>query len=574
MDRTSIENKIEEFRTVFLDEKWVWRKGQKDAIISIIETYVNKTNNVVILDAPVGSGKSIIALCSSWILNQIGKKGYILASDIALQEQYEKDLHKISLGYGSVKGIDNYMCIDNLEKNSLGTCRIRSKSPKSMHCYDECPYFGARDRASKSSTSLLNYAYWLIMQNYANQHSDEQFFPKRDFTFCDEAHKILDIIQNHYAPRFDKNLKEKLEKLTNFFIIHHMKNYSAILQSIIVDVKILYAEDNQDRLHEILSRIEENVESYIPSYEKLKESIKINYPKDTPPKEWREALNICEWVKDFHCKLEDYCDIIEQTSTRNIIKNPSSDTEIVFNCLEESYMMKKYFHQWTGFTILMSATFADPLDYLRSISLPGAKYIKVASTFNFDKSPIYFYNKRKMSYTQIEANLPWLCSTINNILDKHPTENGIIHSASYSLTMKIMEGLSPRNKKRMLVYSGTQEKKQVLEILKRDNSKVLLGPSLIEGLDLKDNISRFQIFAKVPYLSLSDKFVKVKMQLNPAWYRWTAIINILQGTGRSVRHETDYAVTYILDASLADLIHNSRKSFPSEFMARIKIVSD
>ena len=163
-------------------------------------------------------------------------------------------------------------------------------------------------------------------------------------------------------------------------------------------------------------------------------------------------MRLCEWVKDFHCKIEDYCDIISQTSTRNIIKNPASDNEIVFNCLEESYMMKKYFHQWTGFTILMSATFADPIDYLRSIALTGAKYIKVASSFNFEKSPIYFYNKRRMSYTQLEANLPWMCSTINEILDKHPKENGIIHSASYSLTMKILEGLSHRNKK--IIYAN------------------------------------------------------------------------------------------------------------------------
>ena len=574
MNREQIEHKIEEFRTVFLDEKWNWRKGQKDAITSIIETYLNKTHNVVILDAPVGSGKSVIALCASWILNQIGKTGYILASDIALQEQYEKDLKKINLFYGSVKGVDNYMCVDNLEKNSLGTCRIRSKPASAMHCYDECPYFSARNRASKSQTSLLNYAYWLIMQNYANQHADDMLFPPRDFTFCDEAHKILDIIQNQYAPRFDKNITEKLEKITNFFNVHRMRNYSADLHSILLDINLLQGEENQDKLFRILTNIESNIENFLPSYDKLKESIKLNYPKDTPPKEWREALRICEWVKDFHCKIEDYCDIISQTSTRNIIKNPSGNNEITFNCLEESYMMKKYFHQWTGFTILMSATFADPVEYIRSIALSGAKYIKVQSTFNFDKSPIFFYNQRRMSYNQIEANLPWLCATINEILDKHPHENGIIHSASYSLTMKILEGLSPKNKRRILVYSGTQEKKQVLEMLKKDNSKVLMGPSLLEGLDLKDNISRFQIFAKVPYLSLSDKFVKVKMQINPGWYRWAAVLAILQGTGRSVRHETDYAVTYILDASLADLIHNSRKSFPIEFMSRIKIVSD
>ena len=111
-------------------------------------------------------------------------------------------------------------------------------------------------------------------------------------------------------------------------------------------------------------------------------------------------------------------------------------------------------------------------------------------------------------------------------------------------------------------------------MLKHDSSKVLMGPSLTEGLDLKDSISRFQIIPKISYPSLSDKFIKVKMQINPAWYRWRTIISILQGIGRSVRHENDYAVTYILDACLSDLIHTSRRSFPIEFFNRLKIVNE
>jgi Rad3-related DNA helicase len=109
-------------------------------------------------------------------------------------------------------------------------------------------------------------------------------------------------------------------------------------------------------------------------------------------------------------------------------------------------------------------------------------------------------------------------------------------------------------------------------MLKTSKNKVLIGPSLVEGLDLKDDWSRFAIFAKVPYLGLSDKFVATKLKIDPEWYRQQAIISILQGVGRSVRSETDYAITYFLDASLSDLIHNNRKSFPDEFLKRIKVV--
>jgi ATP-dependent DNA helicase DinG len=570
MNSLRLNELIEEFRITFLGELWQWRKGQKEAIIEIINAYNNGIKTVIV-DAPVGSGKSILAMCASWIFNKIDKKCYILASDISLQEQYEKDFKKFNLNWGSIKGIDNYLCIDNNEKNSLGTCRIRNIQARKMSCYNECPYYYARDIASKTSTSLLNYAYWLISQNYVNQHLDEPIFPPRQVTFCDEGHKILDIIQNHYSPRFDKKTIEKLEKLTEFFAVFKVKDHIRDFSDIKSNIGKLYRTDNQDTLHEILLEIELSFEEYFPSVERLKKKVEEDYPHDNPPREWKEALRNCDWLKDLHCKVEDYNDIIEKTSTRNIIKNPTGEDELTFNCLEESYMMHKYFHQWTGFTVLMSATFADPSKYLRSIALNTAKYIKMDSNFSFEKSPIYFYNRRRMTYNQIEANLPWLYKKIDEILENHKHESGIIHTASYDLAMKIYEHIPKRHRRRILVYNGTEEKRQVLDMLKVNKDKVLLGPSLLEGLDLKDDWSRFAIFAKVPYLSLSDKFVATKLKINPEWYREKAILNILQGTGRSVRSETDWAVTYILDGALADLIHNSRKSFPSEFLNRIII---
>lgn len=572
MSIEQIEANILEFQEIFLPKTFQWRKGQKEAITTIIETYYNKTHNIVILDAPVGSGKSIIAMAVAYILNQDDKTGYILASDIALQEQYQKDFTSFNITWGNIKGIDNYLCIDNMEKNSLGTCRIRNLNPHQMHCYGECPYFSARDHAAQTPSTLLNYAYWLIMMNYVYERSDEPLFAPRDFTICDEGHKLLDIIQSHYSPRIDKMFIDKLDKLTHFFAVYKVRDHYRNYQSIKVNTKSLFGIDNQDKLLSVLSDIELDLECYLSTVSLFKDAVQKQYPQENPPKEWRDALRLCDWLKDVHCKIEDYVEIMQKTSTRNLIKNPTGEDELTFNCLEESYLMNKYFHKWNKFTVLMSATFADPSDYLRSIALKGAKYIKMDSNFSFEKSPIYFYNKRRMSYNQIEANLPWLYKTLNGILDNHAKESGIIHSASYDLALKIFNNLSPKNKKRVLVYNGTEEKRQVLDLLKRKKGMVLLGPSLTEGLDLKDEWSRFQIFAKVPYLSLGDIFVKTKLSINPDWYRWKAIVAVLQGTGRSVRSETDWAVTYILDGSLADLIHSSRKSFPNEFLRRIIVV--
>lgn len=568
----NIDSYLDEFKETFFPDNFEWRVGQREAIVAIIQAYEANTK-LVILDAPVGSGKSIIGMAVAWILNQNKRKGFILASDIALQEQYEKDFKKANIAWGSVKGIDNYICSDNMERHSLGTCKIRNKAAKQMYCYVDCPYYTARDTAAESPTALLNYAYWLIHMNYVNVGMDDPPFPPRDFIVCDEAHKILDIIQSHYSPKFDVKTLEKLEKLTDFFKLYRLGDHTRDFIDIRDYIKELYKIEDNEQLHDLIGGIRDVLQyAYRKTWEKFKDEVKKQYPRDDPPKEWKEALRLCDWVKDLHCKLDDYHTMINKTSTDYIVKNPSSDNkELTFNCIEESWMMERYFHQWTGFTVLMSATFGDPSKYLKSIAAKSAKYIKMDSQFDFTESPIYFYNKRKMSYKQIEGNLPWMFAKVDEILDNHPNDNGIIHTASYDLALKIHNGMSRKHRSRVLVYNGTEEKRGQLEELKMGKNKILMGPSLLEGLDLKDSWSRFQIFAKVPYLSLSDKFVARKLQINPDWYREKAILNILQGTGRSVRNEKDWAITYILDGALGDLIHSSRKSFPPEFMKRLII---
>jgi len=576
MDKSQIELYFKEFKETFLPEEFEWRRGQKEAIEGIIEAYFNPDIDTVILDAPVGSGKSLIAMCTAWILTQSGKKGYLLASDIALQDQYEKDFSRFRLNWGSIKGVDNYICIDNMDRNSMGTCRIKNLNPYNMDCFGDCPYYSARKRASDSSASLLNYAYWLVHMNYVNMimSEDKQLFKPRDFTICDEGHKVLDIVQNNYSPRVDDKTIEKIEKLTDFFLLYKVRNHSTDYVRIKELIRSLWLEEDQDKLLSILEQIHELLKNYLGSIEKLKDRAQEDYPKDNPPKEWREALWISSWLTDLEYKFADYVDIIQRTSTRNLVKNPQGEDTIVFNCLKESYLMHKYFHRWTGFRVFMSATFADPSDYLLSISLRGAKYIKVSNSFSFEKSPIYYYNKRKMSYSKINENLPWLYSKINEILDKHSNESGIIHTASYDLSLKIFQNIDKKHRNRILIYNGTEEKRKILEILKKNKNKILMGPSLTTGLDLKDDWSRFLIIAKIPYLSLGDRFVSAKLKISPSWYQWKTIIETLQSVGRSIRNENDWCVGYILDGCLSDLIHNSRKSFPEEFIKRIKVIDE
>ena len=99
-----------------------------------------------------------------------------------------------------------------------------------------------------------------------------------------------------------------------------------------------------------------------------------------------------------------------------------------------------------------------------------------------------------------------------------------------------------------------------------------MGPSLIEGLSLNDDLCRFQIIMKIPYPSLADKFISAKQKFNPQWYSETASIAMLQGVGRGVRNEKDWCVTFVLDGCCNNLLQMSGYMFPPEFRNRIQII--
>ena len=62
----------------------------------------------------------------------------------------------------------------------------------------------------------------------------------------------------------------------------------------------------------------------------------------------------------------------------------------------------------------------------------------------------------------------------------------------------------------MKVPESHTRMKMYEEHLVSKDPTILVSPSLMEGIDLVDDLSRFQIIVKVPYASLGDKHVKKK----------------------------------------------------------------
>ena len=563
-------------------ENFEFREGQLDVIVDIILTFFEGEKSLYLLDAPTGSGKSIIAMTVAGFLGKYNMKGYILASDLSLQTQYERDIAKISVRWGSVKGVDNYTCAVNGEKFSLGDCRLKNisyEAAEELPCFRECGYLMNRKRAIQSPVAVLNYAFWLIQRNYVEGKMQDRGrgvpFPARDFTICDEAHKVPEIVQNHFSPKIGAESYSKIEELYSFLRKKGFPSPTRTPSSVKSVIDKVIREKNPTDLYIALKELELVLGEYVKRGSQLKDNVAENFPKEAEvPKDWRIALLQVDYLKDLHCKFEDYNHIISQVGLDYMIKNPQESGTVVFNCLEESYMMNRHFHEQAKFKLLMTATMGDPRDFMKAIGASKCKYRRMESRFNFERSPIFFYPEKRMSMSQREGNFEWMKNKVSNIMIKHPEERGIIHSGSYEISSKVFHALEPSQQSRIILYTNSQEKDKALKDFVKSKNGILMGPSLLEGLDLYEDHSRFQVFLKVPFPSLGDKFVSAKMNYQPEWYDWKTITAILQGIGRSVRSEDDWAVTYFLDGCLSDLFKRRRSSFPSEFQKRIRVTKD
>jgi len=581
-----------------------FRPYQRETITAIVNQYLQDSNSTIIIDAPTGTGKSIIAMWASYVLRQLGNKGYIVTSDKALQEQYEYDFSQYNTGWPSIQGIDNYNCEVNGLPFSLGECKMRGYSyaqAERLPCARMCDYLNNRKKAVDAPVTLVNYSFWLIQQNYvnykmalremakegksqmisdvtSNQYSEildayDNFFPfkKRDFCFFDEAHKIDEIVQQHFSPSLKKFSLLKIGTLTDFMMQQGIR-VPIVSKSFINDLmNEILIEENKEKLLIQLGKVKGFLWSVLKGRDELNKKAKYKYGIDVNnslPRKWQKMFSQLDYLKDVHCKIEDYLEIIETTGIESMLFSQNvQEGEIKLMCLSEAHLIKKHLHQRAGFKVFMSATIGEPKTYMKVMGIDNAKFIRLSNGFSYDRSPIIFVDRWKMSMAHKKESLPEAIKMLDQILEKHKGHRGLIHTGSYEFSQYIKGHTS--HIKRIIEYNKSSEKKDALVKFKNTMNGVIMGPSILEGLDFKDDICRFQIFFKVPYPSLGDPLTSAKIKHSPGWYDWKTGITIQQGAGRSIRNKEDWAVTYILDACFGNLI-NKLESFPDNFKNRIK----
>lgn len=521
-------------------------------VINRIEKAFSTGKKFVICCAPTGSGKSFIAktlanasTAPSKIFEQLirsydaykmdfdGNYSYeqecrdepafgtfALTITKSLQDQYQELFTDTNL----LKGKTNYVC--DVDKNydvELAPCTFAPTLRDNCWAENRCPYYNARNEAMLANFGVLNYKMFLSLPSHIKQ---------KTFLICDEASELEDELIRQFSAEIN------YEKLDNY--------------NIPCDVLIT---DNRDRAYNWVGVLLENITNELTAFlnkankkqNLISQSEKIKY----------------QFLKNMHRSLTiisahwHECEFVIDIDSKRVILTPL-----------HANTLSKYIFNHGEKVVLMSATIIDHKHFAKSLGITDYEYVEVDSTFDPTKSPIYISSKYKLNYKTLNNALPGICEQIKAIIDHHKTDKGIIHTHSNDITSFIKERL--RGNKRLLCRDTNNTNEEILKIHNESvDPTILVSPSLVYGIDLKDELARFQIIVKLPFLPLSSKRIKRLFDLDSAWYENKMLNAVVQASGRATRNKDDYSSTYILDGNFINVVKRARGKLPKYFIDRI-----
>lgn len=544
-------------------KKSVLRTGFKVEILDEDDYYgfiVDKDRRYLLDDFTIthNCGKSGVAVGLGKYLNSIGfptasrdksyKKGsWFLTTQKILQNQYVKDFGPPKGVMASIKSSSNYRCSfyrKNACSESLPLLQDAEEgSPFFKSCMFGCIYRNAKKEFLRSNLSVTNFSYFLTI-TAANRSGDVQaskHVVPRELLIIDECHTIEDELSKHIQVSVNENfalthLKVTMpDDLTTQYKAHKWIRdlYGPSLQEKMAEISRDIADLSKDNEEsEEIKRLATNLDRLAKHWTKVQQFLML-YEKDN----W--VFNHVERWNKVPQKLE-------------------------FKPIDVGAYSHEYLFRFGRRVLMMSATILNKEAFCESIGInpDEAAFISIDSPFPVENRPVVYIPTGKMTKTDIERTLPKVTNAVRELLKDHAGEKGVIHSRTFYISKYLMEKVGSD---RLMTHESGNRDDVIHEFMREKRDVVLVSPSSTEGLDLKGDMSRFQIICKIYWPYLGDKLVKKRMNKYRRWYAYQAAKAIVQAVGRSIRTQDDYAVTYILDSSWEPFYYKNKDLFPKYF---------
>jgi ATP-dependent DNA helicase DinG len=504
-----------------------YRKGQKEAIDQAKAAF-KAGKRFVVIEAPTGSGKSAIAVTFA----REAKSSYILTAQKILQEQYVRDFPDLSL----MKGRSNYACLVAPTHAAAAPCITGRRFPQ---C-DDCPYFAAKETAIAANTATMNYAYYLAELNYSGG------FQPRELLILDEAHNAEAALMSFIGITLSDS------KLASVGLAER-------IPATLDDLEYFdFAEEILPMFNKQSTKLEELLK-------------KTNSTSDAAIAQMQNKQYLDNQIRRIHMlKISREEDFVEWVVERG--RNTEGQW-LTFKPVKVSSFAQSLLFDFADKVLMLSATILDSSTYLRSLGIhpEQAEVIRVDSEFPPENRPIYVRPVAKMTRHTLEQEMPKLMKEIVELFESHPNDKGVIHAHSYKIAGYIAKHLPKQLQHRLVTHFDSHGREAALDKhVQSIHPTVLLTPSMTEGIDLADDLSRWQVICKIPYPYLGDPQVAKRKDIDPAWYDWKTCLTVVQAYGRSIRSADDYAVTYVLDADFGTFVKRQQKRLPGWFLEAIQ----
>ena len=500
-----------------LPEKFTsWRPGQLQTAAKIAAS----SKYAYLLDAPTGSGKSLVAAAAQRLLD---KSVVYLATTKQLQDQLLADFPYAR----TLKGRSNYICIkypkmfpnisaEDCTHTENNECKLRGK----------CPYIRAKREALAAPLAVLNTAYFLSEANYVGGFSGQELLVIDEFdTVEDQLMSFIEVVITQ-------------RQLSSLHVAPPM--YRTKFES-----WVDWARRTLSELMPQLRQLERETEG---------DWTTVDF----------KALRAKRNLRRLVGKLEFFVKEVNSTW----VWYPGED-RWVFKPVWISRYANATLWKHTKKILGMSATILDPRQVCANVGLTlGDRrydYVALPSPFPKENRPVYYEPCANVVAKQMDVALRKLIKAVKGIMDKHPKDRILVHTVSYKVRDYLMKNIGDSR----LVTHSTRDRAEVLSKFKASTTpQVLISPSMDRGIDLPDEECRVVVIAKVPYADLGDAQVNRRIYGSKDgnnWYSHKTISTIVQMAGRAVRSKGDYAVTYILDEQFGKLYGEHRALFPAWF---------
>lgn len=526
------------------------RTEQKQVLEQISDNWEDK--KYIILELGTGVGKSGIAkTVANW-----SKDAFIVTDTKQLQQQYLDDFEREN-NIASIKGRANYQCNRNPRLNcENGPCNLKMQDIKIQSCFKTCKYYCARTKALATKIVITSYAYLFRAFDCAG------FWKKRQLMVFDECHLLENQLINFAC--FEINPKE----LEDNYGLYDSLGTVADIKHAMRPFTYEGWDNNEDRFIETFDLVDKK-------HKELFDIIKEELGTETDAANLDEETldNLSTTHKLFYKldKLLKKMEWFQSFKKDDWIISPTPDGVLQFIPLYIDSLFAKMCDHWADKFLFMSATILDTEGFISDLGIDREKclVIKMDSTFDPNKSPIYYMPCGNMSYNKIDETLPKVCSIVESIIKSKNDQKGLIHTGNYKVAKYIYENISD-NKRLLMKVSDEVTNQNLLKIHSRTKDTILLSPSMTTGVDLDEDLSRFQVVIKMPFSSLADTRIKRKSELNSEWYACQMLKTLVQACGRSTRSSEDHSVTYVLDSSFKYWITKYKKWLPQSFLGRIR----